>query len=146
MYRRHLDSLTIAVHSPFFERRHHRPAMISAQQYRLVAAVHSGWSGTQRDLAARTGYSIGGLNDALRSLRGLGIIAVRATRGRFGRTALNIVRGVHVVNVRNVAPVVNRPSGTDGDRRQSTLANIDAALAAMRDLIEPQRASAAMRV
>jgi hypothetical protein len=95
-----LAAMTIAVHSPFFARRYDRPAYITPKQYRLIAKVMTGWRGDQRALAESVGYTIGGLNDALQSLRALGILAVSTTRGRYGGTRLQLKAGVHLDNVR----------------------------------------------
>lgn len=111
-YTQHLDRLTISVNSPFWNRTHHRPAMITAQQYRLVAKVLPGWRGNQRDLAASLGYSIGGLNEAIRTLTKLGILARLTHRGRHGWTRLVMVRGVHLTNVRERISTVLRTLGS----------------------------------
>lgn len=99
-YTAHLDRMTIPVHSPFWARTHHRHVMITPQQYRLVARVLPGWRGNQRDLAASLGYSLSGLNEAIRTLSKLGILARLTQRGRNGWTRLVMVRGVHLTNVR----------------------------------------------
>lgn len=95
-----LDGMTIPVHSSFFAKRHKRPVWISRRQYRLIAKVQAGWKGDQRSLAKATGYTIGGLNDALQALRATGVLAMATRPGRYGFTRLGIVKGVHVTNVR----------------------------------------------
>lgn len=95
MYRAHLDQLSIEVHSPFLK----RSTLISPRQYQLLVIVHDGWTGSQRELAARAGYaSAGGVNDALVQLHRLGLAWHKTLRGRAGSTTAKIRRGVHVVN------------------------------------------------
>lgn len=103
MYTAHLDSLTVEVWSPFLR----RGVFISPQQYRLIAAVFDGFKGTQRELAALVGYTIGGCNDTLQQMRRLGLIFVQTTRGRFGCTTVRARRGIRVLN-RAVANVRER--------------------------------------
>jgi hypothetical protein len=119
----------IAVYSPFWQHVSGRSAMITPQQYRLVARVLPGWQGNQRDLAASLGYSLAGLNEAITTLSKLGILARLTRRGRLGWTRLVMVRGVHLENVRHVVehgisrfsslvrtvvPNISRRAGDDG--------------------------------
>jgi len=120
-YTQHLDDLTIPMETPFWRKTHGRPAYITEHQARLITAIQDGYCGTQRELAAQTGYTIGGLNDALKSLRNLGAIVVLTTRGRLGRTIIRLRRGVRRlfsdVNVRITSRRGNRESNQRTERR-----------------------------
>lgn len=137
-YTKHLSSMTIAVHTPFFARSKRRAALITPQQYRLVARVMGGWHGSQRDLAVQTGYTIGGLNDALRALRATGVLAVATLRGCRGSTRLRLQRGVHVTaNVRERSDDRSQTSRNDVET-SSSLANIAMRLVSdLRRLVAP---------
>ena len=101
MYRSHLAAMTVPVHSPFWQRKEGRPVWITPREYALVAAVQGGWKGNQRALARALGYSIAGLNEAIRTLSGVGVLARSTLRGCKGWTRLRIQAGVHVLrNVR----------------------------------------------
>jgi hypothetical protein len=70
--------------------------------------VMPGWRGTQRRLALETGYTVGGVNDALSVLRKLGILGVMRHRGRLGWTFAKLQRGVQALRSVNVRTVVER--------------------------------------
>ncbi len=77
-----------------------RQVWISQRQYRVMVRLFDGRRFNQRLLAADLGYSIGGFNDALRSLVTLGLIVKRTTLGRLGSTFAKVRAGCHVGNVR----------------------------------------------
>lgn len=115
-YTAHLDCLTIPVETALSKKLGRGPVMITPQQYRLVAAVFDGWRGQQRDLAARLGYTIGGVNKALRHLARLGFWNLTTQRGRHGWTQVR-VQAIRVVGglaraVREMFPNVERDSST----------------------------------
>jgi hypothetical protein len=113
---------TIPVHSPF----RRGTVLITPRQYRLVAMVQDGWQGNQRDLAAATGYTLPGIESALRTLRAIGVLAVSTTRGCRGRTRLWLQRGVRVMiaAASNVWPEV-RTSLKDLSEALSTRHTLD---------------------
>lgn len=107
-YTAHLDRLTIPVYSPLMRKlKRWQRVWITEQQYRVVAraAATNGWTGTQRELAAELGYTIGGLNDAINILHRLGIINRHATRGRYGTTTLTLQDGVYIIPAASPANV-----------------------------------------
>lgn len=101
-YTRHLDTMTVAIETPFWRKTHRRPAQITMRQYKLLVKVFDGYTGTQRELARETGYTLGGVNMALDSLHSLGALVVDTTKGRLGRTILRLRRGVRMLSLGNV--------------------------------------------
>jgi hypothetical protein len=118
-YTAHLDQLTIEVASPFLK----RPVLITPAQYRLLVALFDGFTGTQRELAARSGYgSAGAVNDALQQLHRLGLAWHKASRGRLGQTQARIRRGVQVLN-RAVTNVRQRLEDLQNHSSKKTLSD-----------------------
>lgn len=142
-YQRHLETMTVPVWSPFLK----RVVWISPRQYRLIATVMAGWQGTQRRLAETTGYTIGGANDALHSLRRLGLLIVKRVRGRLGSTFARLRRGVHVTNdtARNVREhtsksyIHNQSDPETSPREYANISGVVNRLAALMTLTAPNR-------
>lgn len=103
-YRPALELLTEPVWSPFHRREWlTTPRQVAALE--TIVAAGGRLEGTQRELAERLGYAgPGALNHALGSLRAGGLLAVRTTLGRYGRTILELRPGVSIV--RRVAAIV----------------------------------------
>lgn len=113
-YTAYRDQLTIPVYSPF----HRRAWMISPAQFRLVCKINGSRTITQRRLVDETGYSLHGVNAAIRSLSAGGLVAVLTRRGRKGWTRLTQKAGVHIMKAhelnvpkRGVPPKVLTESG-----------------------------------
>lgn len=87
------DRLIVVVWSPL----HQRQWTISDAQYSVMTAVYSGWSGSQRGLAAKVGLSLHGLERSVASLVNGGLLTKMTTRGRRGHTRLKVRDGVFVI-------------------------------------------------
>lgn len=93
-YTAHLAELSVVVESPI----RRRSFRITPQQAEAWARVQEGGRFTQRDLAERTGYSLGGVNRWLTTMRTIGAMRVYTARGRDGVTVLRPVVGARIVS------------------------------------------------
>lgn len=93
-YSNHLAAMSVVVESPI----RRRTFRITPQQAEAWARIQEGGRFTQRELAERTGYSLGGANRWIKTLRTAGLMRVYTARGTNGVTVLRPVNGARIVS------------------------------------------------
>ncbi len=142
MYRAHLATMTVTVESPIRRKRF----QLTPRQAAAWSDIAEGGTFNQRDLATKLGYSLGGANAFVRTVRTCGLMRAYTARGREGVTVLRPINGARVVNgaltlvdrMRDVLTAnVHQRTSSLVDASRSTLVNIRSnGMESVREVIE----------